>query len=183
MTSPLPYLVRMLLFLAVVAGLSAYLQRRPAAGLQQHARSRHRDPGRPGDRHFLHLPAGRSAVAGGELAAPLPAPRGKHAGAAVGPGQPAGADGRHAGRAPGPVPPLADGDPRRARRHRHPPRRAPRAGALPDRPADLPRPARDFLGPAADDRRRGRRDQRPAGDGRRRRARCSPSSRAASRAR
>ena len=104
-------------------------------------------------------------MARGPLAAPFPAPRGKHAAPAGRLGQPAGAAGRDGGRAAGPVPPLADGHARPARRHRDPARRTARAGALSDWPADLPRPARHLLGPAADHRLRGRRHQRPAGLG------------------
>ena len=53
------------------------------------------------------------------------------------------------------------------RRHQRPSRRIPGHFALSHRPADFPRPARHLLGPAPDRERRGRRDRRPAGLGRR----------------
>ncbi len=104
------------------------------------------------------------------VAAPLPAPRGGQPGARDALHQPAGAARRHGRRTPGPFPPVAHGDARGARRHRHPPRRAPRADALPDRAADLLGPARHLLGPAGDHRRRRRRHRRAASGERR----CRP---------
>jgi hypothetical protein len=170
MSNPLPYLVRMLLFLAAVAIIAYLLHHDLLRGVPEHADPEQRDRRGPGDRHLLRHAPGHFAMAGSALAATLPGARAGCTNARRPVDRPSGADGRYAGRAAGQFPPVADGDPRAARRHRLAPRRAPRTQPLHDRPADLPRPARHFLGPARDDRRRRRRHRRHAGDRRRRRA-------------
>ena len=163
-TRPNVYLIRMAIFLVAVLAVAATLSPVLLSAYANNPVAQQPDPGGAADRHRLEPAPGAAADARGRLAGDLPdgTPAALDAALAA----TAGADGQHAGRArgaephrPGALHALRLGDAQPARRHRLAARREPRAVALHDRPADLPRPARHVLGPAEDGRRGVRRDR------------------------